>query len=103
MITNTLSNGIEIEGSISFSENLLIDGKVKGDIISKNGSVTIGDSAKIEGNITAGEVKLHGHLRGKIKSNRCELRKTSNITGEIDTKNFSSEEGAAMNCSVKIG
>ena len=43
--TNVLANGIEITGSIKFSNDMVIDGKVDGEINSEKGKVTIGENA----------------------------------------------------------
>ena len=56
--TNVLSSGIEITGSIRFSNDMIVDGKVEGEINSDKGRVTIGENAVIKGDVTAGEVKV---------------------------------------------
>ena len=40
--TNLLDQGIEIVGTIKFTSNMIIDGKVEGEILSDKGTVTIG-------------------------------------------------------------
>jgi len=101
--TNVLSNGIEIIGSIRFSNDMIIDGKIEGEITSDKGKVTIGENAKIKGNVTAGEVKVYGNVEGKITSQRCELKDKSKINGDIKSKVFSMEEGAQLTGRTEIG
>ena len=101
--TNVLSTGIEIIGSIRFSNDMIIDGKVEGQITSDKGKVTIGENAQIKGDITAGEVKVFGKIEGKITSHRCELKDKSKITGDIKSKVFSMEEGAQLTGRTEIG
>ena len=69
--TNVLANGIEITGSIKFSNDMVIDGKVDGEITSDKGKVTIGENAYVKGDVKAGEVKLFGRVKGTITSERC--------------------------------
>ena len=64
--TNVLASGIEINGSIRFSNDMIIDGKSEGEIISDKGRVTIGENALVKGDVTAGEVKVFGKIEGKI-------------------------------------
>jgi len=45
-----LSSDVEIKGSIKFQKELLIDGKVEGDINS-DGVLTVGENAEIRGEI----------------------------------------------------
>jgi cytoskeletal protein CcmA (bactofilin family) len=101
--TNVLSSGIEITGSIRFVNDMIIDGKIEGEITSDKGRVTIGENAIIKGDVTAGEVKVYGMVEGKITSERCELKDKSRINGDIKSKVFSMEEGAQLSGRTEIG
>lgn len=101
--TNVLSTGIEIIGSIRFSNDMIIDGKIEGEITSDKGKVTIGENAIIKGDVTAGDVKVYGNVEGKITSQRCELKDKSKINGDIKSKVFSMEEGAQLCGRTEIG
>lgn len=103
MATNVLASGIEITGSIKFSNDMIIDGKIEGEISSDKGRVTIGENALVKGDITAGEVKVFGTVEGKIISGRCELKTKSKTTGDIKTKTLAMEEGAQLSGSTQIG
>lgn len=103
MSTNALTSGIEIVGSIKFTNDMIIDGKVDGEIKSDKGRVTIGENANIKGDITAGDVKLYGRVEGKITSQRCELKTNSKLDGDIKTKMLSMEEGAQLSGRTEIG
>lgn len=100
---NALTSGIEIIGSIKFSSDMIIDGKVEGEIMSESGRVTIGENAVIKGDVTAGDVKLFGNVQGKITSQRCELKANSKLDGDIKTKMLSMEEGASLSGRTDIG
>ncbi len=101
--TNVLASGIEITGSIKFINDMVIDGKVDGEITSDKGKVTIGENAHIIGNVRAGEVKLFGKVEGTITSERCELKPNSKLDGDIKTKMLSMEEGASLSGRTEIG
>lgn len=101
--TNVLAQGIEIIGSIKFSNDMIIDGRVEGKIDSEKGKVTIGENAQIVGDVKAGEVKMYGKVEGTIQSNRCELKPKSELKGDIQTKSLSMEEGAILSGQTKIG
>lgn len=101
--TNVLANGIEIKGSIKFTNDMVIDGKVEGEITSDKGKITIGENATLHGDIKAGEVKLFGKVKGTITSERCELKTNSKLDGDIKTKMLSMEEGAVLSGRTDIG
>ncbi|TAE74560.1 MAG: polymer-forming cytoskeletal protein [Verrucomicrobia bacterium] len=101
--TNVLASGIEITGSIRFSNDMIIDGKIEGEILSDKGRVTIGENAVIKGNVTAGDVRVFGKVEGKITSERCELKTKSRLDGDIKAKMFAMEEGAQLSGRTEIG
>lgn len=101
--TNVLASGIDINGSIRFSNDMIIDGKIEGEIISDKGRVTIGENAQIKGDVTAGEVKVFGKVEGKITSERCELKTDSRLIGDIKTKSIVMEDGASHSGRSDIG
>src|SRR5262245_52504426 len=54
------------EGSITFQKELVVDGKVQGQINS-DGVLTIGESAQIRGEIKTKSVRMHCKLKGKSR------------------------------------
>ena len=101
--TNVLAQGIEIIGTIKFSNPLRSDGKVEGEIVSEKGTVTIGENARIKGDVRAGEVKMFGKVEGSIHSERCELKANSELKGDITTKSLKMEEGALLDGKMQTG
>ena len=101
--TNVLAQGIEIIGSITFQNDMHIDGKVEGEIFSESGKVTIGDLANIKGNIRAGEVNVYGHVDGNVDSTRCHLNDHAVVNGDITTNVLSMVEGARLSGRAEIG
>ena len=69
-----LSSDVEIKGSIKFQKELLIDGKVEGEINS-DGVLTIGENADIRGEIKTKSITVYGKVQGNITvGERCELK-----------------------------
>ena len=101
--TNVLAQGIEIVGTIKFTNDMIIDGKVEGEIQSDKGTVTIGENAQIKGDVKAGEVKMFGRVEGTITSDRCELKDKSELKGDIKTKKLTMEEGAVLSGRMQTG
>src|SRR5262249_26048209 len=91
----TLSSEVEIEGSITFQKELLIDGKVQGQINS-DGVLTIGENAHIRGEIKSKSVRVHGKVNGKITAERCELKSKCTLRGNLKAARLIVEEGAAF-------
>ena len=101
--TNVLAQGIEISGSIKFSHDMIIDGKVDGEIHSESGTVTIGENASIKGDVKAGAVKMFGRVEGSITADECELKENSVLKGDIKTKSLKTEPGATLDGRMQTG
>ena len=102
MATNILENGVEIEGSISFAGDMLLDCKVDGEITSEKGSLTLNPNSNIKGNIKTGQLAAHGKVEGAIQAETCLLQSTADVKAELTYKSLGIEQGAKMVGSTKI-
>jgi cytoskeletal protein CcmA (bactofilin family) len=91
-----LSSDVEIKGSIKFQKELLIDGKVEGEINSE-GVLTIGENADIRGEIKTKSIVVFGKVQGNITVNeRCELKSKCTLQGDLKAARLVIEEGATF-------
>ena len=91
-----LSSDVEIKGSIKFQKELLIDGKVEGEINS-DGVLTIGENADIRGEIKTKSITVYGKIQGNITvSERCELKSRCTLQGDLKAARLVIEEGATF-------
>ncbi|HJY52470.1 MAG TPA: polymer-forming cytoskeletal protein [Candidatus Udaeobacter sp.] len=96
MVTDFLSSDVEIKGSIKFRNQLLIEGKVEGEIIS-DGVLTIGENAEIRGEIKAKSIIIFGNVHGNIAAaERCELKSKCILQGNLKAARLLMEEGATF-------
>src|SRR2546421_2958918 len=91
-----LSSDVEIKGTIKFQKELLIDGKVEGEINSE-GVLTIGENADIRGEIKTKSIVVFGKVQGNITVNeRCELKSKCTLQGDLKAARLVIEEGATF-------
>jgi len=91
-----LSSDVEIKGSIKFQKELLIDGKVEGEIHS-DGVLTIGENADIRGEIKTKSITVFGKVQGNITvGERCELKSRCTLQGDLKAARLVIEEGATF-------
>src|SRR6266567_5578925 len=91
-----LSSDVEIKGSIKFQKELLIDGKVEGDINS-DGTLTVGENAEIRGEIKTKSITVYGKVHGNITvAERCELKSKCVLQGDLKAARLIIEEGATF-------
>src|SRR6201987_3696379 len=89
-----LSSDVEIKGSIKFQKELLIDGKVEGEINS-DGVLTIGENADIRGEIKTKSITVYGKVQGNITGGeRCQLKSRCALQGELKAARLVIEGGA---------
>jgi len=100
---NILSNDVEIHGNLKFSHDLIIDGKIDGDVTS-DGSLTIGENARMKGQIQTKSVTVFGKVEGNITvTDRCELKSNAELLGDIQAGTLSIEEGATFMGTSTVG
>src|SRR5947207_12458759 len=91
-----LSSDVEIKGSIKFQKELLIDGKVEGDINS-DGILTVGENAEIRGEIKTKSITVYGKVHGNITvTERCELKSKCELQGDLKAARLTIEAGATF-------
>lgn len=100
---NVLSNDVEIKGSIKFSHDLIIDGKIDGEV-SSDGALTVGENANIKGEIKTRAVTIFGKVEGNITvSERCELKSNAVLQGDVTAGTLAIEEGATFHGRSQVG
>ena len=91
---NVLSSDVEIKGDVKFANDLVVDGKIEGNIVS-DGSLTIGENAHIKAEIKTRSVVVYGKVHGNIEvSDKVELKANAELVGNIKAASLSIEPGA---------
>src|SRR5260370_37713943 len=97
-----LSRGISIKGSVKFGNELVIDGEVEGTIDS-TGILTIGEHARIHGEIRVKSVKVRGSVEGDVfATERCELQAGCTLRGDIEAPRLVVNENVTFFGSAKV-
>ena len=91
-----ISPGTHIHGDISSEGDIRIDGTFEGRIYS-TGRVVIGEKASIKGDVVCGNADLWGRMEGDFYvKDTLSLKESSAIRGNIHTKRFQIDLGAAF-------
>lgn len=91
---NVLSSDVEIKGSVKFTNDLVVDGKIEGEINS-NGNLTVGENARIKAEIKTATIVVYGKVHGNLTaSDRVELKASAEVVGDIKAKTLAIEAGA---------
>ena len=99
-IDSLIGTGTSIEGNISFTGGLRIDGHVKGNVKatgSKPGTLVISELAKVEGEIDVAHVVVNGTVAGPVRATEyVELLPKARVTGNVAYKSIEIHVGAIV-------
>ncbi len=89
-----LSSDLKIEGNILTDGEVHLEGVVIGDVAA--GRLTIGEQARVQGEIVADDVTVMGEVQGQIRAVSVRLAKTAKMVGDIWHQVLAIDSGARM-------
>jgi cytoskeletal protein CcmA (bactofilin family) len=99
-----IGKSVIFDGELTSSEDLHIDGTVKGHVNLRDASVTIGEQGRLEADVRAARVIVEGTVQGSISaSNRIDLAPTARVTGSLTAERVVIAEGAQFSGAVDMG
>jgi cytoskeletal protein CcmA (bactofilin family) len=94
--TSHVNEGTEIEGKVTFSGTVLLNGRVRGEIVS-NDTLVVGEKGVINASIRSGVVEVSGEVVGNISATeRIELHPSCRVYGDIEAPVVTIDEGALL-------
>ncbi len=82
-----IANNCELSGDVRFSDHLLVNGTIKGNIYAKEDAkamVTISEKGRVEGDIVAPNVVVNGKVDGDIHCDKhIELASKAEVKGNV--------------------
>jgi cytoskeletal protein CcmA (bactofilin family) len=100
--TNIIGKGITIRGSLSGGGDLVIEGRVEGQISLKN-HLTIESSGKVEADIRADELTINGEASGNIDASaRVAINNSARVHGDVKAPRVVIEDGAVFNGTIEM-
>ena len=94
--TSHVNEGTEIDGKITFTGTVLLNGRVRGEIVS-NDTLVVGEKGVINASIRSGVVEVAGEVMGNIMATeRIELHASCRVYGDIEAPVVTIEEGALL-------
>jgi cytoskeletal protein CcmA (bactofilin family) len=95
-----IGTGTTIEGDITFTGGLRVDGRVKGSVVAADGkssTLVLSEQAQIEGEIRVSLVVINGTVVGPIHAGEyLELQAKGNVTGDVYYKTLEIQLGAVV-------
>lgn len=98
-----LGQSLILNGQLTASEDLLIEGQFEGNIELKEHCLTVGPNGRVKAEISARQVVIHGSVEGNTTAReKIEIRKTGHVLGDLVAGGIAIEEGAYFKGSIDI-
>jgi len=100
-IETLIGQSIEVDGDLSFNGGLHLDGKIKGNVSSDNGSgsvLVVSEQGQISGDVNVPYAVINGTIKGNVyASEKLELSQKACITGNVHYNVLEMASGASVN------
>ena len=104
-ISTFIGADASIDGTIEFKGTIRVDGQVKGKVVSKGGTVVVGEKAAVDAHLDVNVAVVMGQVNGTIKAKeRIEVYPPGRVGGDIQAPVLSIEPGGLFNgsCIMKM-
>jgi cytoskeletal protein CcmA (bactofilin family) len=92
-----IGQGVLVEGRITSSQDLRIDGTVEGTIEVGNHVLIVGASAAVKANLVARSILISGTVIGNVTAtDRVDLQATGSVEGDISSPRLMMVDGAIV-------
>lgn len=99
-IDSLIGTGTRVDGNITFSGGLRIDGHVTGNVVTEENqaaTLVISEKAAVDGEIRVSHVVINGTVNGPIvASEYVELQPQARVTGDVTYKRLEMHGGAIV-------
>jgi cytoskeletal protein CcmA (bactofilin family) len=98
-----LGEGTSFKGNLTFEGTVRIDGKLEGEIFTKD-TLVVGESATVKATIHAGVLVIGGTVHGNITAEKkLELHSSARLYGNLSTPLLSIAEGVIFEGGCTMG
>ena len=98
-VPSLISADVVIRGVIESQGEMQFDGEIEGDV--RAASLTIGEGARVVGEVVAEKVRVAGTVEGAIRATRVELASGCHVKGDVTHKALAIEAGAIFEGNVR--
>ncbi|HSN46746.1 MAG TPA: polymer-forming cytoskeletal protein [Casimicrobiaceae bacterium] len=99
-IDSLIGAGTVVDGDISFSGGLRIDGQVRGNVTAANGdpcTLVVSEHARVDGEIRVSHVVINGTINGPVTADDyLELQANARIMGDVSYRQVEMRVGAVV-------
>lgn len=99
----TIGSSIVIKGDLSGEEDLLVEGRVEGNIILTKNTVTIGKKGRVKADIRGRSIHVDGQVSGNLYGEEeIVIRASGNVEGNLVAPRVTLENGSQFKGSIDM-
>src|SRR5881628_2061272 len=99
----SIGKSIVINGELSGSEDLTIEGRVDGKIELRDHVLTVGSNGKIKAQISAKAIVVLGHVTGNLNATeKVDVKETGSVEGDIVAPRVAIADGSHFRGSIDM-
>ena len=99
----SIGKSIVINGELSGSEDLTIEGRVDGKIELRNHVLTIGANGRITAQVAAKAIVVLGHVKGNLSATeKVDIRESGSVEGDIVAPRVAIADGSHFRGSIDM-
>lgn len=99
-IDSLIGAGTTIEGNVTFTGGLRIDGEVRGNLYASEnhpGTLVVSEHARIDGEVNVPHLVINGTVNGPVRSTvSLELQPCARVTGDVEYSTIELHLGALV-------
>jgi len=99
-IDSLIGAGTVVNGDVTFTGGLRVDGHLRGNVVSANsepGTLVVGEAARVDGEVRASHVVINGRVNGPVLAHDyLELQPKACIIGDVTYKTLEMHLGAVV-------
>jgi cytoskeletal protein CcmA (bactofilin family) len=98
-----LGPSLALEGKLSGEEDLLVEGRFKGEIQVPAHQVTVGSDGRVEGEVRANAIVVEGEVRGNLTASQQVLvRASGRVHGDIRAPRVALDQGCRFKGAIDM-
>lgn len=98
-----LGPSIALEGKLSGDEDLLVEGRFRGEIQVPAHQVTVGSDGRVEGEVRASAIVVEGEVRGNLTASQQVLvRASGSVHGDIRAPRVALDQGCRFKGAIDM-
>ena len=98
-----IGRSLVIIGEVTGHEDILIEGRVRGQVLLRDATVSVGEQAHLDADVRGTRVVINGSVHGTISaSERIELGATARVEGSLSANRVVIADGARFNGGIDM-